>query len=172
MNFQDTLREHIRTAEKAHTEVLSQITREQIAAEQTVADIKRALTHNAQEGKYSVQDGKTTVSCLCRIPQRFLLRSHKNNGIELEQEQKKPRFLQDPTLVYRTWDCFAVAPQLSHAYHSYIEAVETLAAQENIHIEAVIHDATADRVYPFPTQTKDFCSAHCYLCIRATTVIS
>lgn len=173
MNFQDELRRNLRTPEEVNRETMEKRTEAQmVAAELTLSDIKKALVSKAQKADYSVQNGITTVSCLCRISPRFLLRNHKNNGKELEQDQKKPRFLRDPNLVYCTWECFTVNPQFSHEYYPYIEMVKNLAARENIQIEVVIHDATTNKVYPFPTELKNFYSVHCYLCIRASTVVS
>lgn len=172
MNFQDELRKNLRTPEEVNKETAAKEKRAQMtAARQTLADIKSTLMSNAQNAKYSTQNGTTTVSCLYCISQHFLQRTSKNNSKELAQDLKKPRFPRRPKVVYCTWECFTVNPQFSHEYYLYIEAVTSLAARDDIQIEVVILDATTNKVYPFPAELKRFYSVHCYLCIRATTVV-
>ena len=173
MNFQDELRRSIRTPEEVNKETVEKENEALMtAAKQTLADIKNALMSNAQNAKYSTQNGITTVSCLCRISQRYLRRRTMNNSEQLKQNQQKFFLLRDPNLVYCTWDCFEVEPKLSSEYYQYIEMLKQLAAQENITVEVVIHDATGKKEYPFPIKLKRFYSVHCYLCVRASTTIS
>lgn len=173
MNFQDELRRSIRTPEEVNKETVEKESEARMtAAKQTLADIKNALMSNAQSAKYSTQNGATTVSCLCRISQRYLRRRTVNNSEQLKQNQQKFFLLRDPNLAYCTWDCFEVEPNLSDEYYQYIEMLKQLAAQENITVEAVIHDATDNKEYPFPIKLKRFYSVHCYLCVRASTTIS
>ena len=145
MSFQDELRKNMRSPEEAN--------RENIA-------------------KYSTQNGVKTVSCLCRISQRFLCRRSVNNSEQLRQNQQQFFLFRDPGIVYCTWECFEIEPKYSNEYHQYVEALKQLAAKENIQVEIVIHDATDNKKYSFPIKLKRFYSVHCYLSVKATTIFS
>ena len=173
MSFQDELRKNMRSPEEANRENIAK-EKEAIMAEanQTLFDIKRALIDNAKNAKYSTQNGVKTVSCLCRISQRFLCRRSVNNSEQLRQNQQQFFLFRDPSIVYCTWECFEIEPKYSNEYHQYVEALKQLAAKENIQVEIVIHDATDNKKYSFPIKLKRFYSVHCYLSVKATTIFS
>ena len=173
MSFQDELKQNLRTPEvvkkeNADREYSARLTE----AKLTLHDIKKALLQSAKDARYTTHNGVTTISCLCRIPQRFLRRRSENNGDQLRANQQKFVLLRDPDLIYRTWDTFEVEPRYSTEYHQYAAALKQVAAEENISIEFVIHGAKEDKVYPFPTKVPSVYTIGWYLCARATTCIS
>ena len=116
-------------------------------------------------------NGMTTISCLCRIPQRYLRRRSENNGDQLRVNQQKFVLFRDPDLIYRIWDSFDVEPRYAAEYRQYAAALKQVAADENISIEFVIHGAKEDKVYPFPTKVPSVFTIGWYLCARATTCL-
>lgn len=173
MKFQDELRQNMRSTEDMKREnVEKENEARTIEAKLTLSEIKNALVNSVKNAEYSTQNGTTTVSCLCRIPQRFLRRRSENNSEQLRRNQQKFFLFRDPSIVYCTWECFEIEPNYINEYHQYVNALENIAAQENIKVEIVIHDATDDKVYSFPIKLKQFYYIYCYLSVRALTVIS
>lgn len=173
MSFQDELKKNMRSPEEVNRENAEKAKEARMTeANLTLFDIKKALVNNAKDAKYQIENGITTVSCVCRIPQRFLSRRSINNSEQLRQNQQKFFLFRDPSIVYCTWECFEVEPKYSDEYHQYVQALKQLAAKENIQVEIIIHDATDGKDYPFPAKLQRFYSVHCYLSVKATTVIS
>lgn len=173
MSFQDELKQNLRTPdvvkrENADREYNARLTE----AKLTLHDIKKALVQSAKDARYTTQNGVTTISCLCRIPQRYLRRRSENNGDQLRENQQKFVLFRDPDLIYRTWDSFDVEPRYASEYRQYAAALKQVAAEENISIEFVIHGAKEDKVYPFPTKVPSVYTIGWYLCARATTCLS
>lgn len=173
MNFQDELRKNMRSPEEVIRENIAKET-EALMAEATLTlfDIKKALISNVKNAKYSTQDDVKTVSCVCKIPQRFLHRHSENNSEQLRQNQQKFFLFRDPSIVYCTWECFEIEPKYSDEYYQYVDALKKLATLENIKVEIIIHDATDNKDYSFPIKLKRFYSVNCYLSVRATTKIT
>lgn len=172
MSFRDELKKSIRSPEDVNREKIAKENQACMAeASLTFNDIKKSLIDSANNAKYNTHDGATTVSCICRISQRFFSRRTVNNSEELRQNQQKFFLFRDPGIVYCTWDCFEVKPMYSHEYNQYVAALKELAAHENISVEMVIHDTSDNRVYPFPSKLKRFYSVSCYLAVRATITI-
>lgn len=173
MSFQDELKKNMRSPEEVNKENAEKAKEARMTeAKRTLFDIKNALVSNAKDAKYRTENGITTVSCLCHIPQRFLSRRSISNSEQLRQNQQKFFLLRDPSIVYCTWECFEINPKYSNEYYQYIQALEYLAAKENIKVEIVIHDATHGKDYPFPAKLQRFYSVYCYLSVKATTIIS
>lgn len=173
MSFQDELKQNLRTPdvvkkENADREYNARLTEAQL----TLHDIKKALIQSAKNARYTTHNGMTTISCLCRIPQRYLRRRSENNGDQLRENQQKFVLFRDPDLIYRTWDSFDVEPRYAAEYRQYAVALKQVAAAENISIEFVIHGAKEDKVYPFPTKVPSVYTIGWYLCARATTCIT
>lgn len=173
MSFQDELKKNMRSPEEVNREnALKEKEARMTEANLTLFDIKKALVNSANNAKYSTDNGVTKVSCICRIPQRFLRRRSINNSEQLRQNQQKFFLFRDPSIVYCTWECFEVEPKYSSEYDQYVQALKQLAAKEKIQIEIVIHDATDGKDYSFPIKLQRFYSVHCYLSVRATTIIA
>lgn len=173
MSFQDELKKNMRTPEEVNKEnALKDKEARMTEASLTLSDIKNALVSSAKNANYSTENGVTKVSCICRIPQRFLCRRSINNNEQLRQNQQKFFLFRDPSIVYCTWECFEVEPKYSDEYNQYVQALKQLAAKDNIQVEIVIQDDTDNKVYSFPNKLKRFYSVYCYLSVKATTVIS
>lgn len=172
VSFQDELRQNMRSPEVVKRENAERESNARMTeAKLTLHEIKRALVQSAKDARYTTQNGVTTVSCLCRLPQRFMRRRNENNGEQLRQNQQKFVLLRDPDLIYRTWVSFDIEPKYSSEYYQYVAALRQIAAAENISVEIVVQDAKENKVYPFPTKIPSVYTVYWYLCVRASTVV-
>ncbi len=172
MSFQDELRQNLRSPETVKQENAQRENNARMAeASLTMRQIKAALVQSAKDARYTTQNGVTTVSCICQIPQRFLRRRRGDNGKQLRENNQKFVLLRDPNLIYRTWMDFDLEPKNSSEYWQYMSALKQLAADENISIECVLQDAKENKIYPFPTQVPGTSNIFWNLCVRASTGI-
>lgn len=173
MSFQNELKQNLRTPDVVKKENVDREYNARLTeAKLTLHDIKKTLLQSAKDARYTTYNGVTTISCLCRIPQRYLRRRSENNGNQLIENQQKFVLFRDPDLIYRTWDSFDVEPKYASEYRQYAVALKQVAAEENISIEFVVHGAKEDKIYPFPTKVPSVYTIGWYLCARATTCIS
>lgn len=176
MNFQDELRQNLRSPEVVKKETEEKKTNYILeTAKYDLRKIKNKLIENAKNAKYTVTNGVTTVSCIYEDYykiNRYMRTSRLDNGDEIAQNQKKFALLRDSNLVYCVWKSFQIEPKYRDEYFQYANTLKRVAAEENIQIEFVVHNGKTNEIYPFPSKVRDtYNMTYCQLCVRASTVI-
>lgn len=173
ISFQEQLKNSIRSPETVKKERddyrNSAMLRE---AEQTLRDIKTALVYKAKEAEYTVENGKTVVTCFCHISQRFMKYKREDNGNQLRENQQTFILFRDPNLVYMTWNNYEIEPKYSSEYWQFLNSLKSLATKENITVEAVVYNGKENKYASFPSKVRNDYSYGWHLCIKATTIIS
>jgi len=173
VTFQDELKQYLRSPKEIEREKTERENNAMMTeATLMLYKIKRALADNAKKGEYTTQNGVTTLSCLCPINRRAYLRNRREDNMkEIKEDQQKFFLFRDSSLVYRSWECFDVCPEYRNEYNQYVAALRKLAAEENINIEIVIHNARENKIRPFPIRVPTDYSIGWYLCVRASVTI-
>lgn len=173
MDFQEELKQNLRSPETVYKEEIQQKTdKARAEAEKALSNIKYRLLESARNAQTETIDGVTSVYCFYEIPSKYMKTRKVDNNDELGKDAKK--LIHDPTLRHHEWQHYEVSPTYGTEYFAYIWALEELAKAENINIKPVIYNKKEKQMASFPTVLKDafFWGYGCRLCVRATSVIS
>lgn len=173
MDFQEELKQNLRSAETVENEARQQELAEMKAeAAKSLKEIKYRLLESAKYARTETKDGVTSVYCFYQLPYHYMSFSRGNNDEELRANAKLPKLLRDPNLKYHSWTCYDVEPENSTKYYLYIWSLRELAAAEKISIETVIYDSKANKMASFPAKLSHDYGSSWRLCVRATSVVS
>lgn len=173
MDFQEELKQNLRSAETVYKEEIQQKTdKAKAEAQKAFGNIKYRLLESARNAQTETIDGVTSVYCFCEIPSIYMKIHEVDNIDELRKDAKK--LIHDPLLRHHIWCYYDVSPTYYTEYFAYISALKELAEAENITIKPVIYNKQKNQMASFPTVLKDvFFSAFDFrLCVRATSIIS
>lgn len=173
MDFQEELKQNLRSPETVYKEKIQQKTdKAKAEAEKALSNIKYRLLENAKNAKTETIDGVTSVYCFYEIPSNYMKIRKVDNSDELREDAKK--LIHDPTLRHHEWRYYEVSPTYGTEYYAFIWALEELAKAEKISIKPVIYNSREKQMASFPTVLKDAFSwdFDTRLCVRATSVVS
>lgn len=171
MDFQEELKQNLRSAETVQREAIQQETeRIMEKAKNSLSDIKHRLLENAKYARTETKDGVTSVCCFYELPNSYMSVQSTDNNEQIRKDRQK--LFHDPNLKYHTWVYYNVSPKHSREYYEYISALKELAEAEKISIEPVVYNSERKQMATFPTTLKDPYFFGWRLCVRATSVIS
>lgn len=173
MDFQEELKQNLRSAETVYKEEIQQKTdKAKAEAQKAFGNIKYRLLESARNAQTEIIDGVTSVYCFYEIPSIYMKSYRVDNNDELRKDAKK--LIHDPLLRYHVWYHYDVSPTYCTEYFAYISVLKELAKAENISIKPVIYNKRVKQMASFPTVLKDAFSWEfdSRLCVRATSAIS
>lgn len=191
-SFQDELRRNLRTVEEIKKEQ-EEIKRRQeeenrrqkieqkekfdrmfktcfAEAKETFERIKEQLVLNARNVRYAENSETVTISCVCKVSQRFINVTIVDNREEMVKQQNKILVIREKK--YRQWFSFAISRSMSEEYDVFSYILRKFAEKENIRIKFVACQNNV--IYPFPgiSEYNNYKAEFpVELCVSATTVV-
>ncbi len=193
VNFQDELRQNLRTVEEIKKEQEEMKRRQEeenkrqkieqkekfdqmfktcfAEAKEILEEIKKQLILNARNVRYDESSENVTISCVCEAPQRFINVTIADNRKEMIKQQEKLLVIREKK--YRQWFSFAIHRSMSEEYDVFSYLLRRFAAKENIHIKFVARQNNVIYSFPGTSEYNNYTRKFpIELCVSATTVVA